>query len=55
MRKKKEEVTLIQCSVSTKKRVKEYAKKEGFLMNKMVDKIIAEYIKEKESIKCLIY
>ena len=51
MRKKKEEsTTLIQCSVATKKRVKEYAKEQGMLMNKMIDKLINEAIDERETV-----
>ena len=48
-KKKEDDLTLIQCSVGTKKRVKKYAKEKGYLLNKMVDKIIIEYLTEKEA------
>ena len=47
-KKKDAELTLIQCSVGTKKRVKKYAKEKGMLLNKMVDKIINEAVKRNE-------
>lgn len=52
MAKKKEDaLTLIQCSVGTKARVKKHAKAAGYFLNKMVDKIVKEYLDRKESEK----
>ena len=47
-KKKKDALTLIQCSVGAKKRIKEQAKKEGVFLNRLVDKAINEYIKSVE-------
>ena len=44
-----DDLTLIQCSVRMKRRVKDHAKAKGYLLNKMVDKIFGEYLTEKEA------
>ena len=52
MAKKKDgDLTLIQITVATKKRVKKYAKGRGVLLNRMVDQIIHEYLNENEGKK----
>jgi len=43
-KKKKDELTLIQCSVGAKGRIKEQAKKEGVFLNRLLDRIINEYV-----------
>ena len=43
-KKKKDALTLIQCSVGAKERIKEQAKKEGVFLNRLVDKIIVDYV-----------
>ena len=47
-KKKKEVLTLIQCSVGALQRIKEQAKKEGVFLNRLLTKIINEYCKSKE-------
>ena len=42
-KKKKDVLTLIQCSVGAKERIKEQAKKEGVFLNRLLDKIINNY------------
>ncbi len=42
-KKKKEAITLVQCSVGALQRIKEQAKKEGVFLNRLVTKILNEY------------
>ena len=47
-KKKKEAITLVQCSVGALRRIKEQAKKEGVFLNRLLTKIINDYCKSKE-------
>ena len=45
-KKKKDELTLIQCSVGAKEKIKKQAKKEGVFLNRLLDKIINDYVND---------
>ncbi len=43
-KKKKDVLTLIQCSFGAKERIKAQAKKEGVFLNRLMDKLINDYV-----------
>lgn len=47
-KKKKDVLTLIQCSFGAKERIKAQAKKEGVFLNRLMDRIIHDYCNVKE-------
>ena len=46
-KKKKDELTLIQCSVRAKGAIKGQARREGVFLNRLMDKLIYEYIQSR--------